>query len=300
MVGSGAVGGYFGGRLAAAGEKVTFLARGAHLAAMREKGLRIESPGGEIHLKPRARDAASLEGERFDLILLAVKAHQTAGLALRLAAWLAGEGVVLSLQNGVENEQILAEALGEDRVLGGIAYIEAALEEPGFIRHFRAGRLVVGELDGRVTDRTRRIAARFEAAGVPCQITGNLGTELWQKLAFNCALNGWTALTRHDAGRILAAPGGEELFLQTIEEALAVARASGIPIPPETGGNLLAFARSAGDMRSSMLTDLERGHPLEVEEMHGIVVRKGEELGVATPVNRVLYTALSLLNPAGD
>lgn len=293
VVGSGGIGGYFGALLVRAGVEVTFLARGAHLAAMRERGLEIQSVPGNFAVRVDAtHDPAGL-GQP-DLILFAVKGYDTAEAAALLRPAVGPATALLSLQNGVDNEEILQDVLGRERVLGGVVHILSTISAPGVIAQ-TAGprRITFGELDGRRTERVERIFQLLSGAEIPTRVSADIRVDLWEKFLFICAHGGVTAITRLGIGEILACPETAALYRAVMEEIGGVARGKGIPLPHDAVERALAFAGSlAPAMRSSLAHDLERGHRLEIETLPGAVVRYGREAGVPTPLCQMLYACL--------
>jgi 2-dehydropantoate 2-reductase len=296
VVGAGGVGGYFGGRLAAHGEDVTFIARGAHLQAIRERGLRVAAHDGEFTVAPSRATDDPAEVRPVDVVMLAVKMWDVASAAAQMTP-LVGEGTaVISLQNGVDAEEILAAHLGREHVVGGVAYIFAAIAEPGRIEQTGAmARLVVGELDGQRRARTTAFVDACRAAGIDITLTDDIQKELWSKFIYICALGGVTTLLRSSVGPILRDPDTRQLVVDTVREAERVGRAKGVCLDADIVDRGLAVAENQpSGAKSSMLHDLERGNRLEVAWLNGAVARIGDELGVPTPVNHVIYAALKL------
>lgn len=300
-MGAGGVGGYFGVRLARAGLDVAFVARGAHLAAMRSRGLTLRSAvEGDVTVPVTATDDPAAIGP-VDLVLFCVKSSDTDAAAQHVDPLLGDGTVVVSLQNGVDNEARIAAALGRrgaGRVLGGVAYVAAGLGEPGEVVHAGEGRLAVGELAGGVSDRARRIAALFTGAGVPCQVSSNITWVLWRKLLWNSAFNALTTIGRVTVRQLLEAPEAVASARAAMSEVVAVAKARGIDLGASAIPDAMDFSWGLGEIKTSMLLDLEMGKPLEREALNGVVVRYGRELGVPTPVQETLLAALTLLDPA--
>ena len=294
MLGSGGVGGYFGARLAAAGEAVTFIARGAHLAAMRENGLKVKSGLGDVHIQPTdATDDTAAVGA-VDTIVIAVKLWDTEA-AGRAALPMIGPGTtVVSLQNGVECNDILGPIVGGGRLIGGIAQIAATIEAPGVISHLGTmGRIVIGELDGGTSDRVAALHAACAEAGIESATSDDIERVIWEKFVFLVGLSGTTALRRQPVGPIREDGDGRALLLSVMAEAVAVGRAKGIGLDAGFAEERLRFIDGLPyDMAASMYHDLMRQNRLELDWLSGAVVRFGAGLGVATPVNRVIYAAL--------
>jgi len=299
VMGSGAVGAYFGGKLALAGEDVAFIARGANLAALQEHGLRIEGVDGTAQLdRVQALDDPAGAG-RCDLVLVCVKSYDTPRAAAALRPAVGPETIVLSLQNGIENEDLLAAVLELPPLLGGLTHIGAELAAPGVVRHESGGRIVFGELDGRRSARAERLAALFNRARIAHHLSGHIRVMLWDKLAWNAAFNASTAITGRTVGALLADPDGRALLRAAMLEVVAVANAGGIAldaarIDPE----LARSAAELGHLRTSMLQDRERGRRLEHDAINGAVIRAAARAGVPVPVNRVLYGLLAALDAA--
>ena len=296
VLGAGGVGGYFGARLAAQGEDVTFVARGKHLAAMRESGLRIESGLGDLQLQPvKATDDPAQAGPA-DFVLIAVKLWDTEAAARAAAPAVGPDTAVISFQNGVDAVDILVRAFGAERVMGGIAHIAAFIESPGVIRHNgKLARLTFGELDGRRSERGERLLAACRKAEFETVLSDGIQRAIWEKFVFIVGLSGLTTLTRLPIGPIRAEPLTRELLAEVMREAAAVGRAKGIDLPADAADKQLAFADTLPDgMIASMLGDLRRGNRLELPWLTGAVVRLGRELGVPTPANGFVYAALKL------
>jgi 2-dehydropantoate 2-reductase len=294
VAGAGGVGGYVGARLAEAGHDVTFLARGRHLAAIREHGLVLRSVRGDAHVRCAATDDPG-EAGTVDAVLVCVKSYDTAALARRLVPALADGTGVVSLQNGVDNEDVLAEALGADRVLGGAAYIFSTISEPGVVTHTGGPASVVfGERDGRRRERATRLRDALTEAGVDASLADDVRVTLWTKLVFLAALAGTTAATRLPLGEIRDQPESWDVFRRLAAEVAAVGRASGVPLPEHLVDDAVAAAAGLDAAASSSLHhDLESGNRMELDALHGSVVRRGEALGVDVPVTRTVHGLLT-------
>jgi 2-dehydropantoate 2-reductase len=293
VMGSGGIGGYYGGKLAAAGEDVTFVARGAHLAAIQRDGLQVKSVAGDFHIRPKATDAPATIGA-VDLVLFCVKGYDTEAAAEAARPLVGPETTVLCLQNGVDNEDKLARILGKTCVLGGVVHILSTISAPGVISQTAGPRtLKCGEMNGRPSPRVGRIVEAFTRAGVGADASANILVDLWEKYVFICAHGGVTALGRLGIGDILACPETATFYRAVMNEIAAVGRAKGVALPPDTVERAIAFVRKLQpEMRSSLAHDLERGNRLEVEALMGVVVRYGAEVGVPTPLNAAIYACL--------
>jgi len=294
IFGSGGVGGYFGGRLAAAGEDVTFLARGAHLKAMQEGGLHIESPSGNLHLpKVHATDRPEAAGP-VDVVLFTVKLYDVDASAATLKPLIGPNTVVITLQNGVEAMDMVASHVGAAHVAGGAAYIVVVIDKPGHLRHTTAHSLVFGERDGRRSDRLVAFEEACLRAGFKGKASTEVQTDLWVKFIRLSTWSGMTAVTRSPMGIVRDDPALFKMMMDAIDEALAVGRARGITFPADILDTTLAMIKGfPPNSKSSMLEDLERGRPLELPWLSGAVARLGGEAGVATPVHRFITAVLT-------
>ncbi len=295
-MGTGGVGGYFGGRLALHGEDVRFIARGEHLRAIRERGLTVQSYHGDFRIHPADATSDPAAVGPVDAVMFCVKMWDTESAGRAIQPLVGENTAVISFQNGVENEDILARILGAEHVLGGAAYIFSTIAEPGVVSHTSPiARLMLGELDGRSTPRAEAFCAAAKAAGIDASLSTNIAKDLWSKFVFICALSGTCALTRSACGPVLRTPETRDLFVECMREVAAVARARGVDLDRDIVERQLAGADALSpEQKPSMLYDLEHGHPLEVAWLNGMVARLGAELAVATPVNRFIAAALSL------
>lgn len=295
IFGTGGVGGYFGGRLAQAGHDVTFLARGAHLRAIRDAGLRVTSTLGDFTVQPaQATDDPAEVGE-VELVLVAVKAWQVADAAAAMRPMVGAETVVLPLQNGVEAPAQLAGVLGAGPVLGGLCRILSYVEGPGHIHH--AGiepYIALGEMDGARSERMARLVALLQAAeGIQAEAPADIRSALWAKFLLICPWSGVGAVTRAPIGVTRSLPGTRALLEGAMAEVAAVARGHGIALPEGIIARTLAFLDGLPEGgTASMQRDIAEGRPSELEAQNGAVVRLGAEVGVPTPVNSFLYHAL--------
>jgi len=292
VMGTGAVGGYFGGMLARAGLDVTFIARPATVEVIARRGLFIDSAKFQETIRAAASsDVADVRNA--ELILFCVKTLDTDSVAQALAPHVDPNSIVLSLQNGVDNEErIRATGL---HALSAVVYVAASAPEPGRIKHAERGDLAIG---GESSDAVElaRVAATFTKAGVPCKISENIQADLWNKFVFNCALNAMSAIARTSYGAIGHDAWGCESMLAAARETIAVARAAGIVLPEaELCEKLVFFAKKMGDVTSSTEQDVARRKHTEVDSLNGYVVRRGAELGVPTPINHMLTALLKLI-----
>ncbi len=293
VVGTGAVGGYFGGRLAAAGLDVTFLARGRHLEALRGDGLFLVSPKGNVHLRPvKATDRPSDVGP-VDYVLLAVKMYDVEAAAAALAPLLGPATVVITLQNGVDAVDLVSRHVGRERVAAGAAYIVVVLDAPGRIVHTTADGLVFGELDGSRSRRLVALEAAGRQAGFGATASEAIEVDLWTKFVRLATWGGMTTVTRSPVGVIREDPALMSMMMSAIEEAMTVGRARGIRFPGALVDETLDLVHGFPfESKSSMLHDLELGRRLELQWLNGAVVRLGREAGVPTPIHEFITTVL--------
>ena len=294
IFGTGGVGGYFGGRLAAAGADVTFVARGAHLNALRERGLCIESPLGSARV-PRVNvtDDPTTIGSA-DIVLFTVKLYQT-DAALKLLPPLIGpKTLVLSLQNGVDAVEVLSRAVGREHVAGGTAYLSAVVSEPGVIRHTAMNRLIFGSLDAVPSPLLSELHQACRRAGIEATLSQNIVMDIWAKFARLTVFSGMTAVTRCPIGPLRDDVALAEMMRGALRESITVALANGIHLTDAIVDEVqVATAALPSNAKSSMLEDLERGRPLELPWLSGAVVRIGQALGVDTPIHRFITTVLT-------
>jgi len=295
FMGSGGVGGYFGGRLAAKGHDVTFIARGAHLAAMRKDGLRIESREiGDVLVHPvQATDDPQSVGP-VDYVVIAVKLWDTAKAGRAVKPMAGPDTTVVSLQNGVECNDILGPIIGPEHLIGGVAQIGSSISKPGVISHIgNMQRIFIGELDGGTSDRVEALRAAWEESGVDVEAKDDIQRAIWEKFVFLVGLSATTSLTRTTAGPIREDPDMRRLLMDVMAEVVAVARAKGVDLAEDYAEARIKFIDGLpADFTSSMHHDLERGNKLEVPWLSGAVARMADELGIDAPVNRVVAAAL--------
>ena len=292
VFGTGGVGGYFGGRLAAAGADVTFIARGSQLAALRTRGLRIESPKGDVTVHPvQATDAPASLGA-VDVVFFTVKMYDAEIAAASLAPLVGPGTVVIPFQNGVESVDILIRAVGREAVAGGTAYVAAVVSEPGVIKHTAMETLIFGELDGARSPRLERVLAACQPAGFEARLSTNIHADIWAKFIRLTVFSGMTAVTRMPLGTSREDPDLYAMMEAAWDEGMAVARARGVTLAPGLLDEIRHMTASLPPhAKSSMLEDLERGKRLELPWLSGAIVRLGEASGVLTPTHR-LITAL--------
>ena len=294
VFGVGGVGGYFGARLARAGEEVVFIARGAHLAAIRDRGLIVETSADRFEVHPAmATDDPAAAGP-VDVVLLVVKAWQVPDAARALAPMLGPRTFVVPMQNGVEAARQLVDVLGAERVLGGLCGTISFVAGPGHIRSVGETNFVrFGELDNRPSERAERLRDAFARAGVKAEIPADIHVALWEKFVFVVSVGGLGAVTRAPIGVLRAQPETRRLLEDSMREIAAVAHARRIPLTDDTVERTMAFAdRLAPSGTASLQRDIVDGKPSELEAWNGAVVRLGREAGVSTPLHAFIYHCL--------
>jgi 2-dehydropantoate 2-reductase len=294
VFGTGGVGGYFGGRLAQAGEDVTFIARGEHLRAIKASGLKVDSPDGDFVIDPaKATDDVREVGE-VALVILGVKAWQVPEAALAIRPLVGTTTTVLPLQNGIEAVPQLVDELGPSNVIGGLCRIVSFVVEPGHIRHagFRPS-IIIGELDNRHTDRVTRIEQVFKHAGLDTTVAPDIQVALWMKFLFIASFSGVGAMANAPAGVIRSDPKWRVLIVNAMEEIYRLAHARGIKLPASSVDTVMASVDALPeDATSSMQRDIAAGKPSELESQNGAVVRMANEIGVAVPTHTLIYQTL--------
>jgi 2-dehydropantoate 2-reductase len=294
VVGAGGVGGGFGAALAMAGADVSFVARGAHLAAMRKEGLKVEGGRGETHLVPTRATDDPAEIGTVDVVLFCVKLWDVESAGQAIKPLIGRDTAVIPLQNGIDAAERLVPILGANAVMGGVAQISASIIRPGVIRQVGTFmRLIFGELDGKRSKRGEDFLALCHKAGFDATLSEEITTELWMKfiqLASNASM---TAVTRQPLGKLRDDPDLRLIFMAAYQEAIAVGRARGVALPADAIERILQFiANAPPTMKASMALDLERGNRLELPWLGGKVVELGRQLGVPTPTHGMMYALL--------
>ncbi|MSQ64450.1 MAG: ketopantoate reductase family protein [Betaproteobacteria bacterium] len=285
VFGAGAVGCFFGGMLARAGNRVTLIGRPLHVEEFRKSGLHFEGLRFNEQVPVEAStDAAAVRGAR--LVLFCVKSTDTEEAAAQIAPFLEADAIVVNLQNGVDNtERIQSKVL--QPVVPAVVYVATEMKGPGHLKHHGRGDLVIGP--------NEQVKAWFESAGVPTAISDNIAGELWAKLVVNCAYNALSAITQLPYGTMIEGAGIRDTMRDVVEETLAVAKASGVTMAPDTLARTYRIAEAMPTQYSSTAQDLARGKPTEIDHLNGYVVRRGEALGIPTPANRALHALVKLL-----
>jgi 2-dehydropantoate 2-reductase len=294
VMGSGGTGGYFGGLLARAGEDVAFIARGAQLEAIRNNGLAIKSVlAGDFTISAPATDNPFDIGP-VDFVLFCVKAYDNAIAAAQIRPLIGPETIVLSVQNGIDNEKQIGDVVGREHIVGAVSYVSSTIESPGVIAQTAGpGKIVLGEMQGGTSHRTEMIKNTLQNAGITAELHPDIQAALWQKFMAICGVNGVTALTRLPMGEILACAETGKLLRGTMEEVEAIARTNVANLPEGcVEQSMDFFGGMEPSMRGSMYYDLAAGRRLELEVLNGAVVRLGSEHEISTPINFAIYAAL--------
>lgn len=294
VFGTGGVGGYFGGRLAQAGVDVHFISRGTALDTIRRDGLRVESVRGDFEVEVQATDDPAEIGP-CDYVLFTVKSFDTATAATDLGPLLDDETAVISLQNGLDNEDLLVAEIGTEHVMGGVAYIFSTIRAPGVIEHTGGPTsFTFGELDGRRSERAVQLLKVCEhAEGMDAAISGSIRSLLWEKAAFICAHAGMTAAVRLPLGEIRQTDESWNMYRQLIEEVCRVGRAEGVDLPDGTVDTWMEMAAGLdADSYSSLHYDMTNSKPMELEALHGSVVRRGRDSQIHSPMTEAVYAIL--------
>jgi len=288
VMGAGAVGCYYGAVLARAGHEVTLIGRPQHVQAVQRSGLRLQTIDSDRHIQLRAStEPDAVRGA--ELVLFSVKSTDTEAAGKALAPHVERDAAILTLQNGVDNAERLAATLGRE-VIPAVVYVAVEMAGAGHVRHHGRGELVIAS-----SKQSGAIAAAFGAAGVPVEISDNVAGALWAKLIVNCAYNALSAITQLPYGRLVQGAGMPEVMREVVDECLAVAQAAGVKVPGDMHEAVRRIAQTMPGQYSSTAQDLTRAKKTEIDHLNGFVVRKGEPLGVRTPVNRVLLALVKTL-----
>ncbi|MDR5783528.1 ketopantoate reductase family protein [Caballeronia sp. LZ065] len=288
VMGAGAVGCYYGGMLARAGHEVVLIARPRHVEAIEREGLRLDTQQFDERVHVAASTQASA-AKGAQLVLFCVKSTDTESAARALAPHLERDALLLSLQNGVENAVRLREMLPQEAA-AAVVYVASEMAGPGHIRHHGRGELVI-----EPSTRSEEVARAFIEAGVPTEISDNVRGALWAKLVLNCAYNALSAITQLPYGKLVQGEGVTRTMRDVVDECLAVAKAEGVTLTGDVDAAVSRIAETMPNQFSSTAQDLARSKLSEIDHLNGLIVRRGEALGVATPANRVLHTLVRLI-----
>jgi 2-dehydropantoate 2-reductase len=297
VMGTGGIGGYFGGLLARAGMDIHFVARGKHLQAIQEEGLQVVSNQGSFRVMIHATSEPHEIGP-VDLLLFCVKSFDTLDAARVVAPMVEEDTAILSLQNGIDNGQKISHFYGDDRAMEGTCFVEASIASPGVIAHMgKPGRIVFGERAKRSGERARRILDMLNKAQIDAELSEDIGLVLWSKFLFICAIHGVSTLSRAALGMVLSCPETKELVLGVMREVEVLAKVRDIDLPERVVEDSITLAESYNKkFKCSMLRDLEWRRPMEIEALNGMVVKLGKEVDVQTPLNQAIYACLKLEN----
>lgn len=294
IMGSGGTGGYYGALLARTGQDVYFVARGAHLQAMRERGLQIKSTAGDFHIKPHMATDQPVDIGPVDLVLFCVKTYDTDAAAESAKPLVGPQSSVLSVQNGIDAVERIGRIVGMEHMLAGATWISTAVEAPGVIKHasdFR--RLVFGELDGKTTPRAQAIFEALKKTGITVELSPAILKVLWTKFVFISSVSAMGSLTRLPMAAYRGVPETRSVLRGLMREVMAIAAASGVQLDSDADEKALDFIDHAGpNLKASMQLDVESGHRTELDSMIGVIGRKGLQLGIDTPVADFIYASL--------
>ena len=294
IYGTGGVGGYFGARLEQAGNNVTFIARGKHLEAIKQKGLQLKSYKGNYLVYPASATSNISEIKNIDLILICVKTWQLADVAKKIKPILNEKTMVISLLNGIENDMILCDILPNKNVLGGLCKVVSKVEDYGIINHISyEPTIVFGELNNEKTARALLVEDTFLKATINTKLTNDIQQEIWTKFLFITTISGIGALIRASIGEMISSSEIKEIMLKTAEEILVISKAKGINLSENSIKKQFKIIETQPyDTTSSLQRDFMEGKPSELESQNGTIVRMGKKLGIPTPVNSFIYHCL--------
>ena len=295
VIGTGAVGGYFGAKLAAAGHELVFFARGKHLEVLQAAGLRVLSPNGDLHIHEADFFASAAPAGVVDVILFCVKSYDTEAAAESLGPLLSAHTAILSLQNGIDNPEKIAAVWRDRPVFPGVVYLGAEISSPGVIRHSNGGKIVFGAADGKKSQSAMQIERLLSEAGIPCQLSANIHEVQWSKLLWNAPFCAISCLARADVKQIVDSAPLTSLAIDCMAEVQSAAELRGVILPRALFDQTIAFSRGLGAFKPSMLQDLEAGKPLEYEAFNGIVARLLQGSGKAAPINQAFQSLLQQL-----
>ncbi len=298
IAGAGGVGGYYGGMLAKAGHDVFFIARGAHLDALAKNGLAVKSINGDFAIPVKCGE----DGRAFpvaDLVIVCVKSYDTASTIDLYKMNVGAQTTILSLQNGIDNETILADAFGEKALIGGISFIGSRVEKPGIILHTAFGHISIGELLDTVSDRILTIADAFARASVKCRTPENIKREIYGKMVWNVGFNAICTILDCDARALLLFDETKKLVHSAMEEWIKVAVADGVALTPEMANKNIEITLKGGEVIPSMLVDRRKGRKMEIDTFNGKVAALGEKYKIPTPVNATVTAVLRFQNSSG-
>jgi 2-dehydropantoate 2-reductase len=295
VVGAGAVGGFFGARLARVHPQVSFLLRPRTAEAIQRNGLTIRSTTlGTVTVHPRVTsDPRELSPP--DLIILGVKAYDLNEACRQIEPVVRDETTILTLQNGVTGEDELIRRFGRERIIGGVAFIYSKIIEPGIIEHYKRGTVMVGEIMGNETPRLHRLVDLFQRAGVPCQVSADIRKAKWDKMCWNCVFNPVTVLINDRVSEALDRPEMKSVISTIVSEVSAVAMAQRVPLDDDIADQVLRWSEEIRDIHTSMYDDWKAGRPTEIDYLNGYIAKKGKEFGIPTPLNETLAALVKVI-----
>jgi 2-dehydropantoate 2-reductase len=296
VMGAGAVGAYFGAKLAAAGHDLAFIARGEHLNAMKQQGLSIISPNGNLHIRSAVFSADPTDAGIVDVILFCVKSYDTKTAAEALGPMIGDHTTILSLQNGVDNPENISRKWGERRTLAGVVYIAGQIFAPGVMRHSSGGKIIFGELHGEANETTKSVAQTLVGADIPSELSRDIQKVQWTKLLWNAPFCAISCLIRANIKQIVDSEILIRLAFDCMAEVQAAALTRGIELSDELLDQAVAFSKGLDEFKPSMLQDLEARKPLEHEALNGIVVKLLRQAGKRAPINQTFYAMLQCLD----
>jgi 2-dehydropantoate 2-reductase len=296
VMGTGAVGAYFGAKLAAAGHDVAFIARGQHLGAIKRQGLRIISPNGNLRIRSGVFSANPTDAGIVDMVLFCVKSYDTETAAAALGPMIGDHTTILSLQNGVDNPEKIARKWGQRRTLAGVVYIAGQISDPGVMLHSGGGKIIFGQLDGGANEMTNSVAQTLVGAGIASELSRDIQQVQWTKLLWNAPFCAISCLVRANMKQIVESENLIKLALDCMTEVQAAALTCGVKLSDELVDQTIAFSKSLGEFKPSMLQDLEARKPLEYEALNGIVVKLLGQAGQPAPINKTFHAMLRYLD----
>lgn len=297
ILGSGGIGGYFGGLLAYAGQDVTFVARGEHFNVLRDKGLTVKSVVGDFEVKPVKTIENISEITTPDLVIFSVKTYHTNEVAAQLASVINPNTVIITFQNGVDNDNQIKNHIKNTQVFPGVAYVISTKLKPGVI--FQTGglrKLIFGDRDNPANPKLKEIEQLIKSNGVDATLSNNITRDLWKKFMFIVAFSGMTSICRSPISKVLGNPITKSLYERCVQEAITVAKAMNVTLEDKAFEAIMGISeRTAPDSKSSLLVDIENNRPNEIETLNGILVNYAKQLGIDTPINELIYGAVKLI-----
>jgi len=295
IVGAGGVGGYYGAMLARGGHEIFFIARGEHLKKINNDGLKIKSLNGDFSIRAIAGENADSFGLA-DYALVCVKSYDTASTSDLYKSSVGPDTVIVSLQNGVDNEQIISSQFGHDKVMGGVAFVGARVERPGLILHTAFGHITIGDPGQGATDRALKLCQIFNDSEVKCHVSDDINRDLWGKMVWNTGFNAICAILDCPAKAVASYEGTRQIVKSAMSEWIEVARSSGVDLDPSLADKNIAVTLKGGEVIPSMLHDRRRGRKMEIETFNGKAAKLGAKLGIDTPVNLALAEIIRFFN----